>query len=213
MKTVKVKVYSVTELTEQAQQKAYEHWAQSNDYPWADENRSTLNEFEKIFPIKVKNFEYGGGGSPFVNWEFQGDDNVEELTSHRLATYLWNNYRRQIFKGKYYGRLVDTFPNGNKIPVSKEHPIGQRHVLRYSKVIIENSCVLTGYGMDEDILQPMYKFIDKPDDRNFKDLIEDCLHSWATACDKDYDHCNSMEYFIDHAQGNDYEFTEDGERF
>jgi len=160
MKTVELKIYSFDELSESAKQKAIDN-NRPEEIFWSEENRETMEKFAAIFPITVKDWSYGGPGSG-VSFSFDETDEIEELTGWRLATYLWNNYRKQIFQGKYYGRLSPTDAKGNKIEVSKAHPIGQRHVIRHSRIILQTSCVLTGYYMDDVILEPIYSFLGKP---------------------------------------------------
>ena len=68
--------------------------------------------------------------------------------------------------------------------------------------------------MDNEILDPIYKFLDKPDENcDFKQLMSRCLNAWIEACDNDYQYCTSMEYFIEESQANDWEYTEDGRQY
>lgn len=121
------------------------------------------------------------------------DDGIETLSGQRLATYLWNNYRHQPYKGKYY----------SKYPKS-----------RYSRVILDNSCVLTGFYIDDSILAPMYEHMDKPNgSQTFRELIDLCLDSYFKACRDDYNHSQSEECFVKDAEANDWEFLSSGELF
>ena len=79
---------------------------------------------------------------------------------------------------------------------------------RYSKIIKDTCCVLTGYYIDDDILEPIYDFLKKPSKHvTFADLMRDCLQFWVIACNKDYEACTSMEYFAELCEANGYEFT------
>ena len=40
----------------------------------------------------------------------------------------------------------------------------------------------------------------------------DCLQSWLIAAERDYESCLEEDFLIDHAQINNYEFDEDGNR-
>ena len=64
--------------------------------------------------------------------------------------------------------------------------------------------------MDNDIIAPLFDFMDKPTNQNFKELLEDCFDAWVKACNDDVDWQNSDEYITDQIIANDYEFTVDG---
>lgn len=195
--TVDYEVYSIDELSENAREKAYYSWLRDFDYPWADDNRATLDKFENIFPIKVKNWEYGY--RKYINFEMTCDDEIAELSGIRLLKYIYNNYYDFLYKGRYYSiRHCDE--NGK-----------YSFKYKYSKVIKDNSCPLTGYYMDDEILEPIYKFLKNPSPSiTFENLMYKCLDNWLYACDKDYEYCTSMEYFIEESRDNGWEYFEDG---
>jgi len=200
LETTTRKIYKFNELSEEAQGKAIEDHRQfiAEDNPWHDERVDTLNAFEKIFPVKVKDWEYGYHN--FINFEFTEDEDHEELTGWRLVAYLWNNYQDKLWKGKYYS--TPGYYDENK----KYH-----YKFRHSKIILDNSCVLTGYCMDDDILKEIYQYMNKPDSRNFKELLYDCLQEWVFAANQDYEYQMSDEAIKENIEANEYEFTENGE--
>jgi hypothetical protein len=200
MKIKEVKVYSYDELDSMAQATALNNWLSSFDYSWGSDNKNTLDAFENIFPVKIRNFEYGGyRGNDGVNFVTTCDDEIDNLSGFRLATYLWNNYKNSIFKGKYYSK--GKWINGQYV---------NKH--RHSKIILDNSCVLTGYCMDDDILSPIYNFLKKPDkNTTFLDLLKDCFDSWISACNADYEYATSEEAFKESCEANEYEFYENGD--
>ena len=51
-------VYPVVELTEQAQSNAHYKWLEDFDYSWSSDNRSTLEQFEELFSVNVRNWQY-----------------------------------------------------------------------------------------------------------------------------------------------------------
>ncbi len=213
MKTIQVNIYTFSELSEDAKQRAIETWRNdTQEYAWQDENKESMEAFARVFPIAVTEWSYGGRGEG-VYFRFETErDEIEELSGQRLAIYLWNNYRRELYKGKYYGRLSLRDKNGKKIRKSKEFPIGQRHVIRHSKIILDTCCVFTGYCMDDALTDNIYAFMDKPDARTFRDLLEDCFSQWIKACNADIEWQNSDEYISETIEANDYEFDEDGNR-
>ena len=102
MRTIETILYSFEELSEGAKQKAIEDWRNNTqEYEWSSENRDTLEKFADIFPIRIRNWSYGGSGEG-VHFEFTADGEIEELSGQRLATYIWNNYRNEIYTPKQY---------------------------------------------------------------------------------------------------------------
>lgn len=200
MREVTMKVYSVEELSEKALGKAYYDWCTNSDYPWGIENEETMREFERVFPVEVTEWEYGGGYK-YVKFHMTCDDGVADLEGFRLAKYIWNNYRTDLYNGKYYSRggYVDE---------------NYQYVSRRSKIILEKDYPLTGYYLDYDILKPIWDFLDNPKPNvTFKDLMEECLERWINACSNDYDSYYSIDNFIEIAKDNNYEFYEDGSMF
>lgn len=198
MRTATIEVYKIDELSESAKEKAFNKFC-ANDCYNGDDNRNTLSKFEEVFPVKVTNYEYGYHN--YINYKFTADDDIENLSGIRLMKHIYNNYFTDLFKGKYF---------------SKGKYINDQYTYKYrhSKVMFENCCVLTGYCIDDDILEPIYKFLKKPEEHIiFTDLMYDCLQSWIYACNADYEAYYSMESFEDIARINEYEYTEDGEMF
>lgn len=202
MRTIRTKVCKFNELSETAQQKAIEKYRSNNtEIFWADENRESMEEFAKLFPITVKRWSYGDRGEG-VYFSFDESDEIENLTGQRLATYIWNNYKDYIYSPKQYW-----------ICQGRHNTVGANAKHRDSKIFLyeEFYCPLTGYCMDNEIIAPLYEFMRKPcNSTNFKDLLQDCFDSWVRACDKDIDYQNSDEYITETIEANEYEFTVDG---
>jgi hypothetical protein len=200
MREVTMKVYSVEELSERALSRAYDNWCMNSDYPCNEENVKTLLEFERVFPIEVIEWQYSGGYK-YIRFHMTCEDDVADLEGFRLAKYIWNNYRHNIYNGKYYckGKIID----------GKYHCVSRR-----SKVNLEEGYNLTGYDIDYDILKPIWDFLDSPKPNvTFRDLMEECLESWVNACSDDYDSYYSILNFIEIAKVNKWEFYEDGSMF
>lgn len=193
MRTVTVNIYKIDELSRKAQRRAYEHWLEKAEYPWHDDNVRTLHAFEKIFPIKIKGFEYRfeyGEGRNYIHFTFTEDENIENLSGIRLLKYIYNNYFDYISSKKiFYGK-------------SKT---------RKSKIIYSLDYALTGYCMDEAILGPIYKFLKKPENITFYVLIRRCLNSWLDVCRDDVEDYFSFKNFLDIASINNWEYTENGD--
>lgn len=215
MKTIEITTYEITELSDKAQEKAFYKWLERHDYFSASENEASLKKFAESFPAKINNWSYGGQGS-FISWSFTGDDDVEELHGQRLATYLWNNFRSDIYKGKYRESFRRTKRIFHPMVSQKECTDRQTKETYYWTVVCSRmftetyNCPLTGYYIDNSLMRHIWEFMEKPDNRNFYDLMNDCLNEWVSDCEKDYEYCTSMEYFIEECQANEWMFDEHG---
>lgn len=191
MREESIKVYKFSELDPNVQEKVIEQFQQEDWlYSWQDENNETLKAFEKIFPVKVSDWEYGGGRTNICA-KFLIDQEHEELTGIRLMKYIINNYGGYLWNRKYLNHV--------------------KGKARYSRIQKEDSCVLTGYHMDNYILKPIYDFLKKPKDGvTFEDILRDCLWSWVRACEEDWEYAYSEESIKEMIDANEYEFTVDG---
>lgn len=198
MRQKTINVYKFDELPDRAKEHVINKWRENSNYAWASENLDTLKAFESIFPIRAIDWAYGDRN--FIFFQFTADADTENLTGHRLSTYLWNNYREYIYKGKYFST------SGHY-----DEKKGYHYKSRHSRIILDSCCPLTGYCIDDDILEPVFKFMKKPDDRNFYDLMDDCLQAWISACNLDFEYQNSDAAIIETIEINEYEFYENGE--
>jgi len=215
MRTETIQVYQFDELTPSAKQTAIE-WYRGNGYNHCqhifDECFDTFRVFADLFNVSFRQMDFLEMYRS--EWSVKMDENILNLSGFRLAKYLWNNYRKDLYKGKYYGKLVKTEKDGSPIEVSKEHPAGLRHVKRYSKCQLSTQCVFTGVCYDESILAPIYQFLEKPvDGTTFEELISECIYSLAKDLESEFETLNSEESIIESIQANEYEFTESGEHY
>ena len=195
MKKVEINVYEFHELSNKAKKRALQDWINTGDTVFNNEYEDTINAFCKVFPVKYTSYEYSPGA--WVNFKMTCDDVISELSGIRLRTYIINNYYDNLYKPKF-------------MCIS---PITVNSKTRYSNCQVSNDCPLTGYGIDMDILQPIYDFLAKPDNSTFKDLIDGCLQSWAQACRDDYEGTLTEEWYADMCEANSYTFLENGELY
>lgn len=108
MRTKTITLYKFNELSDGAQAKAIEEWRTADKGPPAhnDEMSDTIEAFANVFPVSVRRWCYGGDRNDGVDFSMNCNDDVEELKGPRLATYIWNNYKSKLFKGKY--RSIET---------------------------------------------------------------------------------------------------------
>lgn len=183
MRIAHLPVYTFDELSEQAKDNAYHEWLHEGHYDGTD-NKKTLKAFEKVFPVTVTDWEYGYHN--YIRFTVDADNDIENLSGIKLFKYLYNNYEHILFKGRYYS-TPGKYINGK---YTYKH--------RYSKVIKDTCCVLTGYFIDNEILKPIYDFLKNPSKHvTFSGLMRDCLQSWVIACNNDYEASTSMEFFTE----------------
>lgn len=206
MKTKVINLYQFSELSDEAKEKAINNFRNNeNDFYFiTDDAGKSFEKFADIFSISNWDIDYC---EPYRNnYRLNFDDNVKALSGQRLANYIWNNYRNDIFKGNYYSLWSKTEVS---FKYYKEgHPVLKT---RHSKIQLSNSCVLTGVCYDNDVLNPIYDFLDKPKDNiDFETLISDCIYSLCHSVNSEIEYQYTDEAIIETIEANEYDFDEDG---
>lgn len=189
-KTIRIKVYSFNELSDDAKQKAIENYrAHGGDYDnyYASEITDSVQAMCDALDLKT--------GRTYADvYTSNYWDNAEGLSGARLAKWVLNNYGDVLFKPKYL-KYVD----------------GKA---RYSRCQIDNCCVLTGVCYDNVILQPIYDLMSSPEKHYSADmLMSDISHAISKAYEDAEDYVNSDEYISEGFIANEYLFTKDGRDF
>ena len=84
----------------------------------------------------------------------------------------------------------------------------------YSNIQFDNCCTLTGVCYDNDILQPVYDFLERPNlSTTFEDLIQEIESAISKTFDNTEEWLNSDEFIRDEIEANEYEFKADGSIF
>lgn len=228
MKEVKVRVYSLDELSEEARERAHEDWASNCDYPWYKEARDTIKAFEKEFGVSLGNWSYDSWNFHYSLGTGSIDDNVLALKGNRARAWFWNNHGHLLMEPECHfwthdkdGKLFRAVAPDSRKFTSK---------VFYSRVY-DGTCPFTGYYLDCDALDPMAYFCfgvewdDKLQKRvqtkdrsisadncnTVESILDDCAYSLFSALRDDVRHCGSMDYFKEMCEANDWVFTEDGE--
>lgn len=144
--------------------------------------RDTLRDLNGLFRACLTH-----DGTRCAGWIFS--KRREQEVRSALAAYLHNNFGSHLFVPKIYYK-------------------GRRR--RRSRLFCTTECPLTGYYMDNMILDPIYCFFTHPDDTTFYDLIECCLDTFFRACRDDARYCRSEEYFAELAESNAWEYLASG---
>jgi len=224
MRAIEVILYKIGELSDASKERAHEAYLNSghHEYFWSDEWRESLEAFAKEFNIKIKDWSVGQRGEG-VSWELYHDtvDGVLALKGKRLLAYLWNNHRDAISQRKYL-KHGDNWTN----------PGPSHRMVKWTKITggpnkgfcyrsyfsniqkDNNNCPFTGYCADNSLMYPIWELWNKYDpDTTFDTIIDRCFEEWVKDYKADMEYQDSLEYFIDHAEANDYEFTIDGKRY
>lgn len=138
--------------------------------------------------------------------------------------YPWDYDNRQSLKAfsEMFGVSVrDWSYGGGRTHISYDIPDWDLYQMRGIRLwkyltnhyapVIEQACPLTGYCMDEALLDPIRQFLKQPDTyTTMEDLVHEALWSWVYDCDRDFEWYYSYERFLEEADELGLLFTEDG---
>ena len=203
-----INLYTFEELTPAQQQKAINSIRDSgiidNSDSYSDAHK-TVKAFNNIFGTKEGVDDWLEIRTSHI------DDNICELKGLRLRTFILNNFSRELYKGRYYS-LWST----KEFPFNKAHgkPYPKLKI-RYSKVMFDNSCTLTGDCYDDSILRPIYDIINNYSDRKhshitFDAIMKDCIQTLRLDLEREDEYINSDEGIKELIENNEYTFTEEG---
>lgn len=71
---------------------------------------------------------------------------------------------------------------------------------------LNGSCPFTGYCMDETLLDPFRKFMQRPDQSTYEDLVQESIHAFCKAYADDVDYQYEDEVVEENIIANEYEF-------
>ena len=185
MRTQTINIFKFNELNEIAKQRAIENYRKTiTEFFWGDDYIASMERGCEHFGVKLKDYS--------IDWNFLDcsysyrigfyDGEVEELSGEKLAQHLRDNYLT------YYCKYD-----------------------KKQKGLLEGNCPFTGVCCDEDFINPVRKFLEKPDNTNFLKLIEDCLDSCIKAGQNDFEGMLSDDGILGKIEDNDVEFLESGQ--
>jgi hypothetical protein len=207
MKTTEI--YSFNELSNEAKVTAINEYR----YERHDEN-FYFDEITESVTKLIDLFNFKTGDSYTDIRTSNIDDNILELSGTRLYKWLINNYYNDLFKGKYINTLDRKVFYKSFVCKQYKNHAGNVFTQLYSKLKIDNSCVLTGVCYDDDILKPIYQFLERPDkSTTWEDIINDIASAIEQLYNDTDEWINSDEFISETLEANNYEFTKDGNIF
>jgi hypothetical protein len=213
MKTIRTKVYQFSELNETAQQTAVDNYRNNGiytDYIYDDAYES-VKIFHDVFNTKEGHNSWLDVRTGHI------DDSILNLTGLRLQKYIWNNFKKDLFKGKYLGDANVKKCIKHKRIEAIDHKNGNFTNAYHSAITLINSCPFTGVCYDDDLLQPFYEYLDKKDFTNdnttFEDLINDSFASLEKSIENEVYYRNSDECIKEYLEDDDSQYLSNGKLF
>lgn len=206
MRTIETKIYTFDELSEAAKQRAINDYNNNERFEYLfDDANNTIRAFCDIFPAEQ------GGNSLFYLVAKEDNAYNDNVRGERLQRYIWNNYGRKIFTSKYYGVKANYPIKHNRIQ-SITYRNGNTFNGYYSAIFVDNLDVLTGVCYDDDLLKPIYEFLNQrnPENIGMEELIKRCGKSLEESVTSEIEYLCSNESVSEALTVNDYEFFEDG---
>jgi hypothetical protein len=215
MKIKETKIYPFSELSDEAKETAIEKYRENcTEYFWADDGINSLKEFCKQFDIELKDWGLDCGGCGQSHIYFNADTydlQAEDVEGWRAYKYIINNYWDILYKPQFRGTIKNDTIKHRRITHEKLSN-GRMFNAYHSGIFKDTCCNLTGYCLDNEIMQPIYDFLKNPNtSTTLKDLYDDCFNAFITGWNDDVESQNSDEVIIETIEANEYEFTEDGQ--
>lgn len=218
MKTISINLYEFDELSDESKKNAIESYREKvgvdTQWYWSEAIES-IKKFHEIFPTK----------SDRNSWlDFSVEMQYDEMTGHRLQRWFWNNFSDRLFKGLYYNVKCSTKNIRHPRVETETYKNGNIGNFYYSAIQKEGrNCVLTGVCYDDDLLGPIYDFLDARsgekicgynfDTMDAHDLFGCCFHALKKSLEDEDEYRESDEGITDEILGNEREFTENGELY
>lgn len=202
MRTIEIQLYKFEELSEEAQQNAVSKWRNDTEISFSlDEIQQSLTRFAEEFNVNIRDYSLGYNSNIDARLGHI-DEGILEVKGTRLLAYLHNNYSHVLYERKGYGNY-------------EKRPNGKYDYKRRSRIkIINTCCPFTGVCFDEDILEPIRKFIAKPNKyTTLENILRECVSSCEQSADRVVEYENSFEYIKDTIQANEYDFTAEGDMY
>ncbi len=202
MKTNTVITYTASELKEQhpaAFKRAMEHYRAHLEPGWTEETFDSLKAVCKASDVTLRDWDLGAyNRSNHIRISFPHAD-CEELSGKRAIAWLENHL---------FGPLRLSFTARNRWELAKYNRGMSERFYMAGRV---RPCPLTGYCADEDYLDALRKEVRHGS--TLKEAFESLADVYARLVEAEYEAAAEEEYFIEHAEANEWQFTDDGDLF
>lgn len=225
MKTNTVITYSASELQEQhprAFERALGRFVQNNDCDWSEEIFDSLKAVCEASDVKLTDWNLGAyNRSNHIKVEFPNEE-TEELSGKRAIAWLENHLFGPLrVRGNVriddWRKHIDPATGFLKrnAPLDKNARYyrtldGKLH-RRQGAVGTIPACPLTGVCFDEDYLEALRKSVRQGE--SLKEAFEGLADVYESLVEAEIEAQSTPEYFIEHADANEMQFTEDGTEF
>lgn len=181
MRTIRIKLYKFSELGKEAKEKALENWRYNNEYFWADDAIKSLEKFAEHFDSKLKDYSIDWNNAHGCSVKFETPYSSDEI--YEVGDFFGKNWLRDRIKA------MGTY---------------NKKTLRG-----DGECVFTGVCFDEDAADGARKAYYEGS-RDLENILMAGYETWIKSCVSDYEYQQTEEFYADHADANNYEFTKDG---
>lgn len=223
MRTIELKLYQFSELSEQAKERAiqdYRESAANEDLQiMFSEYLASLKRFCDLTGVELKDYSLCDRSDVTLRFESYDFDNTD-LQGLRLRTWVINNWSLVIERPKFLKVLnyKDMANNTKKMPfILKDAKTYNSYTLAYSRVqkCALDDCGLTGLYSDYAVLKPLFDFVVRPYDfrenYDLEDLLTDIAGNFEADVNNAYESILSDEYIKEHLENCDYEYLSNGE--
>lgn len=192
MKEIKINLYSFDELSEGAQKNVIEH-ERSSIVEFGcellnDDYSGTLKAFCELFGISHQTHSHYW--SWFVTWDFKYQQfpdmacDDKDVADKYVLRFLNRHYYDMLHRKTIYGKHKYD-ENGKFIGCKK---------FTSRCEWVDDGCPLTGLYCDYDILEPIRKYLKKPDSSTLGELIDDCFSNFVKSWNEEYEYLHTDEY-------------------
>lgn len=190
MRTVDIPLFTVRELSESALARAADDWRNSSDeIPHQDEVIESLEACVGHSPFRMGRWEIGAYSCSSLR--ILGDDRVLDLKGPRALAWFENHYLSSL-----------------RIPWSgKARDSVRRYGYRYRPGMVR-PCPFTGVCFDDDFLKHLGKCLREGD--TVREAFESLADVARKLIEAELEYIKSPEGFVEMAEANAWEFTEDG---
>ena len=201
--TKTVAYYQLSELSEEAQQMAWENWREHAGNYWADEYRSTLEHLQGAFSFNVGDWsvdEYTYSFSRLsLNLSWSDRNNIQEIEGLPFGE-VWLRLRKWIMNANDYSAYL-----------TEGKVFAKSGKFRRSRIMKHPTETINGMCMGSSFLTKANELLSTPHSfSSLEEFISDCLNAFFDEWRSEIQYQMSFESFEEACEANEYEFLENG---